>query len=364
MAHDPVIVLKDIVKNYGPVPAVRGIDLAVEHGEFLALIGPSGCGKTSTLRMIAGLETPSAGDVFIDGKRVNDVKPWRRDTPMVWQNFTLFPHMNVAENIEYGLRMRGVPRAERDARVRKVVETVGLTGMEARSVLQLSGGQKQRVGLARAIVLDPKILLLDEPLGALDAKIGRSMQRELSRLHRELGITFVYVTHNQSEAMAMADRIVIMNDGRIEQIGTPHEVYRKPQSRFVAEFVGANNVISGEIASLAGNRASIASAAGRFEVEVPADRIVRVGEPAIFIVGADKIAIVDGTVPHPNRVSGRVVAAEFSGAVAQLFVETDQGAEFRVQKASSQVDETATTIGAQLELSWSSADTYLLPGER
>jgi spermidine/putrescine transport system ATP-binding protein len=364
MAQDPVIVLSGIAKSYGPVPAVRGIDLTVQHGEFLALIGPSGCGKTSTLRMIAGLETPSAGDIFIDGKRVNDVKPWRRDTPLVWQNFTLFPHMNVAENIEYGLRMRGVPRAERDARIRKVVETVGLGGMETRSVLQLSGGQKQRVGLARAIVLDPKILLLDEPLGALDAKIGRSMQRELSRLHRELGITFVYVTHNQSEAMAMADRIVIMNDGRIEQIGTPHEVYRKPQSRFVAEFVGANNVVTGEIASFTGNRASIATAAGRFEVELPADRSVRVGDQAIFIVGADKIAIAEGNSSNPNQVSGRVVAAEFSGAVAQLFVETEQGTEFRVQKASSQVDETATTIGAQLNLSWSSADTYLLPGER
>jgi len=358
---ETVIGLSDVRKNYGGVDAVRGINLEIRDGEFLAIIGPSGCGKTTTLRMIAGLETPSSGDIFINGRRVNDVKPWHRDTPLVWQNFTLFPHMNVAQNVEYGLRMRGVPRAKRDELVKRVVRTVGLEGMETRSVLQLSGGQKQRVGLARAIVLDPKILLLDEPLGALDAKIARSMQRELRRLHRELGITFVYVTHNQSEALAMADRVVIMNDGRIQQVGTPQEVYRTPQSRFVAEFVGANNVLSGTVASVDGGSATVDTAAGNFQVDVPAGRTIAVGEAATFVVSADKIAIEGGAPAGRNSVDGRVVAAEFTGSVALLFVETAQGAELRVQKQSGRDEEVETAIGSTLRLSWSGRDAYLLP---
>lgn len=363
MKQTAAITLSNVCKNYGPVEAVRGINLDIRDGEFLVVIGPSGCGKTTTLRMIAGLETPTSGDISIEGKRVNDVKPWHRDTPLVWQNFTLFPHLNVAQNIEYGLRMRGVPRIRRQELVSRVVRTVGLEGMEGRSVLQLSGGQKQRVGLARAIVLDPKILLLDEPLGALDAKIARSMQRELKRLHRELGITFIYVTHNQSEALAMADRVVIMNDGQIQQVGTPHEVYRTPQNRFVAEFVGANNVLSGVVSAFTNGRVTVATPEGDFEVEVPADRRLELGAHVTFVIGADKIAIGSGPAEGRNVVEGRVVAVEFTGSVALLFIELAQGFEFRAQKPSSLIEETETAIGSNLRLSWTERDAYLLPGQ-
>ena len=361
MAQTPAIALTNVSKSYGPIEAVRGIDLEIRNGEFLVVIGPSGCGKTTTLRMIAGLETPTSGDISIEGKRVNEVKPWHRDTPLVWQNFTLFPHMNVAQNIEYGLRMRGVPRPRRQQLVKRVVSTVGLQGMESRSVLQLSGGQKQRVGLARAIVLDPKILLLDEPLGALDAKIARSMQRELKRLHRELGITFVYVTHNQSEALAMADRVVIMNEGRIQQVGTPHEVYRTPQRRFVAEFVGANNVFAGAVIAITGGRATVATPEGDFEVEAPANRTLEIGDPVTFVIGADKVAIGGVSEVRANAVRGRVVAAEFTGSAALLFVELEQGFEFQVQRPIARGEEMETAIGSSLKLSWSGRDVFLLP---
>lgn len=361
MAETPAITLTNVSKSYGPIEAVRGIDLEIRDGEFIAVIGPSGCGKTTTLRMIAGLETPTCGDIYIDGKRVNDVKPWHRDTPLVWQNFTLFPHMNVAQNIEYGLRMRGVSRSTRQELVKRVVSTVGLQGMESRSVLQLSGGQKQRVGLARAIVLGPKILLLDEPLGALDAKIARSMQRELKRLHRELGITFVYVTHNQSEALVMADRVVILNEGRIQQVGTPHEVYRTPRNRFVAEFVGANNVFAGAVIAVTDGHATVATPEGDFEVEAPADRVLAIGDPIIFVIGADKVAIGAASEVGANTVQGKVVAAEFTGAAALLFVELEQGFEFQVQRPIARGEEVATAIGSSLRLSWSGRDAFLLP---
>ncbi|MEE8245293.1 MAG: ABC transporter ATP-binding protein [Pseudomonadales bacterium] len=362
MVQTAAITLTSVTKRFGLVEAVRGIDLEIREAEFLVMIGPSGCGKTTTLRMIAGLETPTSGDIFFYDKRVNEVKPWHRDTPLVWQNFTLFPHMNVAQNIEYGLRMRGVAQSQRRDLVRRVVSTIGLEGLENRSVMQLSGGEKQRVGLARAIVLDPKILLLDEPLGALDAKIARSMQRELRRLHRELGITFVYVTHNQSEAMAMADRVVVMNDGRIQQVGTPQEVYRTPRNRFIAEFVGANNVFSGAVHAIADGCITVVTPQGCFAVATPADHALGIGDNVTFVIGADKMKIGGDSQRAGNTVEGRVVAAEFTGSVATVFVELEQGFEFQVQKLSSQFDQTETAIGSTLRISWTGDDAYLLTG--
>jgi ABC-type Fe3+/spermidine/putrescine transport system ATPase subunit len=235
--------LAGVVKRFEAVTAVDHVSLEVRHGEFLSLIGPSGCGKTTTLRLIAGLDQPDAGQIIIKGRRMEGVPPYDRNIGLVFQSFALFPHLNVIQNVEFGLRMRGTPHKERTEKALRALATVGMEKLAHRRIDQLSGGQKQRVGLARALVTEPAVVLLDEPLGSLDAKLRIEMQSELKALQRQMGITFIHVSHNQSEALAMADRIAVMNDGRFEQVGTPYEVYNKPQTRFVAEFVGRNNIV-------------------------------------------------------------------------------------------------------------------------
>jgi len=237
------VALTDLEKKFERVNAVDGVSLDIRSGEFLTLLGPSGSGKTTTLMMIAGFETPSAGTITLDGKDLARAKPYQRNIGVVFQNYALFPHMTVAENVQYGLRVRRVPRAERRERARRALEMVRLGGLGERKPTQLSGGQRQRVALARAIVNEPQVLLLDEPLGALDFKLRQEMQIELQHVQREVGITFVYVTHDQEEALAMSDRIAVLSNGRIEQVGTPLEVYERPQTDFVAGFIGISNLI-------------------------------------------------------------------------------------------------------------------------
>ena len=230
-------------------PAVIDFNLEVSKGEFIAFLGPSGCGKTTTLRMIAGFETISSGDIFIRGNRINDVPPERRPTAMIFQNYALFPHMTVRANVRFGLDVKKMPAAQRDAMVERILEKLGLTDVGDLKPERLSGGQKQRIALARALVVEPDILLLDEPLGALDANLRKSIQNELKLLQRHLGVTFVFVTHAQSEALALSDRIVVMNAGRIEQISAPYELYTRPRSQFVAKFIGRNALINGKVIS-------------------------------------------------------------------------------------------------------------------
>ncbi|MFT4038394.1 MAG: ABC transporter ATP-binding protein [Thermomicrobiales bacterium] len=354
----PAISLVDVRKQYGSVEAVRGVSIEIRDGEFLALIGPSGCGKTSTLRMIAGLETPTSGDILFYGRPVTHDKPWQRDTPLVWQGFALFPHLTVARNVEFGLRMHKVPKGERQQRVADALRTVGLEEYANRLPAQLSGGQKQRVGIARALVLNPRVLLLDEPLGALDARIGRAMQAELRRLHQELGITFVYVTHNQSEALAMADRIAIMNAGELQQVGAPREVFRRPQTRFVAEFVGANNLFAGQVRETREQSALIATPEGDFRVPQRRERPLQVGEAATFVVGADRLLPGDS---GDNRVAGRVSGIEYVGAAATLFLTLPTGHELRLQLSESDLERLGIAVGAHLPASWATADAYVLP---
>jgi len=243
----PKVHLEGLRKEYGSVTAVDGIDLTVHEGEFLTLLGPSGCGKTTTLMMMAGFETPTEGRILIDGQDVTHKPAFQRPLNTVFQNYALFPHMTIFDNVAFGLRMRRLPEAEVRRRVYEHLEMVQLRGFERRYPWQLSGGQQQRVALARAIVNSPRVLLLDEPLGALDLKLRREMQGELKKLQRHLGITFIYVTHDQDEALSMSDRIAVMNRGRIEQLGTAAEIYERPRSRFVAEFIGETNLLPARI---------------------------------------------------------------------------------------------------------------------
>lgn len=243
---EPILRLENIHKTFDEA-VLNGICLEIEEGEFITFLGSSGCGKTTTLRIIAGLEQPDSGKVILRGEDVTDYVPNKRDVNTVFQNYALFPHMNVADNVGYGLKLKKCPKDKMKEKIRETLQLVQLEGYEKRKIQELSGGQKQRVAIARAIVNKPHILLLDEPLGALDLQLRRQMQTELKRLQKKLGITFVYITHDQEEAINMSDRIVVMNNGRLEQIGTPDEVYNKPKTEFVAKFMGNANILSGEL---------------------------------------------------------------------------------------------------------------------
>lgn len=237
--------LQNLKKEFDGTPVLRGISLSIKRREFVTLLGPSGCGKTTTLRIIGGFEQPDSGDVFFDGKRLNDVPPYQREINTVFQRYALFPHLNVAENIAFGLHIKKLDRADIKRKTAEMLELVGLRGFENRDVTSLSGGQQQRVAIARALVNEPKVLLLDEPLGALDLKLRKEMQTELMRIQKSLKITFIYVTHDQEEALTMSDRVVVMKDGEIQQIGTPQDIYNEPKNAFVADFIGESNIIDG-----------------------------------------------------------------------------------------------------------------------
>ena len=242
---DSLIELHDLKKEFDGTPVLRGISLDIKSREFVTLLGPSGCGKTTTLRIIGGFEQPDSGDVLFEGRRLNDVPPSRREINTVFQRYALFPHLNVAENIAFGLHIKKMNPAEIKLKTREMLSLVGLSGFEARDVTSLSGGQQQRVAIARALVCEPRVLLLDEPLGALDLKLRKDMQIELKRIQQRTGITFIYVTHDQEEALTMSDRIVVMNHGVIQQVGSPTDIYNEPENAFVADFIGESNIIDG-----------------------------------------------------------------------------------------------------------------------
>ncbi len=307
--------LENIVKRFGDVVAVDHVSLKIKDGEFFSLLGPSGCGKTTTLRIIAGLETPDEGVVKLHGSDVTYVPPHKRGIGMVFQTLALFPHMNVYDNIAFGLRMRNVPEDEIRRKVKEALEIVRLPGMENRYPNQLSGGQRQRVALARALVIEPKVLLLDEPLGALDLKIRQEMMVELKRIHREVGTTFIYVTHDQGEAMIMSDRIAIMKDGRIMQVGSPEEIYLKPVNKFVARFIGeAINIIDG---TAAGDQA-VDTSLGLIKVSSDVESGKKVGvaiRPEHIYIGRD--------LDLDNVLTGKVIFKIFKGSYVEFHVDVD-----------------------------------------
>ena len=360
---EALVVFDDVAKRFGDFAAVRGFDLEIAKGEFLAIMGPSGCGKTTTLRMLAGLERPSEGEVRLNGRRMNEVKASARDTPMVWQNLALFPFLNVVKNVEFGLKMRGFDAATRRARARDWLERLDIADLAERDVAQLSGGQRQRVALARALVTEPRILLLDEPLSALDANLVVRMQGVLSRLQKDLGITFVYVTHSQSEAFAMADRVVIMSDGRIAQIGSPREVYRSPANRFVAEFVGTNNILTGRIAGLSAERVEIETDPGRFLAVRPDGMALHEGQPVTFVVSADLVHLSDAGSVLENRLACTVISEEFVGSMVTLFLETAEGVELKVQTSQHVLERFDLRGSKTMFASWSPEHAHILPGD-
>ncbi|XVQ88913.1 ABC transporter ATP-binding protein [Microbispora siamensis] len=330
---DQAVSLRGLHKSFGPVEAVAGIDLDVADGEFFAMLGPSGSGKTTVLRMIAGFESPTAGTVELGGRDVTRLAPFERDVNTVFQDYALFPHMSVLDNVEYGLRVKKVPRAERRERALAALRSVRLEGFEKRRPAQLSGGQRQRVALARALVNRPRVLLLDEPLGALDLKLREEMQVELKAIQREVGITFLFVTHDQEEALTMSDRIAVFNQGRIEQVGTPAEVYERPATAFVASFVGTSNLISGEAA-----RAVL-------------------GREGTFSVRPEKLRVVLGdeqSGPDEHEAAGVIREVVYAGPATRFVVDLDAGGRLIALQQNLQASSMDVTglRGARVRLVW------------
>ena len=360
---EALVVFDNVTKRFGASVAVERMNLEIHKGEFLAIMGSSGCGKTTTLRMLAGLETPDEGEVRFAGRRMNEVSPWERDTPMVWQTLALFPFLGVRRNVEFGLRMRGMDAPARRAKALEWLERLDIAEFAERDVATLSGGQRQRVALARALVTEPEILLLDEPMSALDANLVVRMQGVLARLQRELGITFVYVTHSQSEAFAMADRVVIMSRGVVEQVGSPQIVYRHPANRFVAEFVGANNLLSGAVAEVGKEHLTVETSLGVFVVPANPERRVARGERCTFVVSADRAVLAGGPSGAQNELALTLISEEFVGSVVTLHLEAGNGEAFRVQKQQRELDSLALDVGARMWARWEVADAYVLPAE-
>ncbi|HEY7206883.1 MAG TPA: ABC transporter ATP-binding protein [Gaiellaceae bacterium] len=333
-AATPAVRLAGVERHYGAVHAVAGVDLEIAPGEFFTLLGPSGSGKTTTLRMIAGFEQPDAGVIELAGADVTRVPPYLRDVNTVFQDYALFPHMTVAENVGYGLRVKGVPRRARQAKVQEVLRLVRLPDVGKRKPVQLSGGQRQRIALARALVNSPSVLLLDEPLGALDLKLRQEMQIELKRIQREVsdvGMTFVYVTHDQEEALTMSDRLAVFNEGRIEQIGTPAEVYEHPQTEFVAGFVGVSNVLERD------------------------DRR--------FTVRPEKVHMLDDD--GRDGETGRIGDVVYVGMFTRYVVELDRGGRLAVVRLNLETSsqEALEAKGRRVRLEWKPEHTFVITKE-
>jgi spermidine/putrescine transport system ATP-binding protein len=359
--------LERVTKTFGEALAVDDLSLDIAEGEFFSMLGPSGCGKTTTLRMIGGFEEPSRGTVFLGGRDVTDQPPYKRDVNTVFQSYALFPHLNVFENVAFGLRRRKVAKGEVTSRVDDALRLVEMTGFETRKPGQMSGGQQQRVALARALVNHPKVLLLDEPLGALDLKLRKQMQLELKRIQQEVGITFIYVTHDQEEAMTMSNRLAVMRAGRAEQIGPPEEVYENPQTQFVAAFLGASNLLEGDLKQQANGTSTVLLAGGDF-VHLPNERApFGVGESVLVGVRPEKITIrSDGGGPTEsgwNSVTGLLRMATYIGVSHQYKVEGPGGHELTVWVQNLGA-EPAPAPGERVRLSWRWEHTFaVLPQE-
>ncbi|MFH9195870.1 ABC transporter ATP-binding protein [Streptomyces anulatus] len=359
--------LAGISKTYGSFTAVQPLDLTVPQGSFFALLGASGCGKTTTLRMIAGLEEATTGTVFLGEKDITDLPPYKRPVNTVFQSYALFPHLDITENVAFGLRRRGIKSVKKQ--VDDMLELVELGDFARRKPHQLSGGQQQRVAVARALINHPQVLLLDEPLGALDLKLRRQMQLELKRIQTEVGITFVHVTHDQEEAMTMADTVAVMNGGRVEQLGAPADLYENPRTTFVANFLGTSNLIEGEIVSTGGD---LVVAAGGGKLTLPRERCsataTTTGGRLLLGIRPEKISLThaddaDSIAAGRNRVTGRIVDSSFIGVSTQYVVESPAGKSLQVYEQN--IDRRAGLLpGAEVVLHWNPAHTFGLDADQ
>jgi spermidine/putrescine transport system ATP-binding protein len=356
----PEIRLTDVTKRFREVVAVDGVSLSVGTGEFLTLLGPSGCGKTTTLRMIGGFDLPTSGTIELRGRDVTREPPDRRPVNMVFQSYALFPHLDVAGNIAFGLKRRGVDGGEIRRRTGAILEKVHLSGYEKRRTHELSGGQQQRVALARALVNEPNVLLLDEPLGALDLKLRKRLQLELKRIQMDVGITFVYVTHDQEEALTMSDRIAVMHGGRIEQVGAPEDLYDRPSTSFVADFIGTTNLLAGQVEALGPDVATVCLDSGDRCVIASGGR--KPGQTVQVSIRPESIAIEarDGGSSRPGTLAAQVEQVAYLGAAVQYQVRTAGGLGLSVLAGKA---DSRFTAGDSVVLAWTPADALVL-GDR
>jgi putative spermidine/putrescine transport system ATP-binding protein len=352
--------LNNVSKVFDTITAVDRISFTLQAGEFLSLLGPSGSGKTTTLQMIAGLTYPNSGEILLAGRPVGPLPPYKRDIGMVFQNYALFPHLTVARNIAFPLEMRRVRRAEIGRRVEAVLKLVDLPGFEARYPQQLSGGQQQRVALARAIVFEPKLLLMDEPLGALDKKLREQMQLEIKHLHKRLGVSIVYVTHDQDEALVMSDRIGVFNQGRLEQIGTVEQLYEQPMTRFVAEFVGETNVIGGEVRDGANGCCTLRTAEGHLRGR--ARQAFAIGSTALISIRPERLRLEAASAAHADGggIQGHICEVIYMGRLRKYVLDTLGGQKLIVARQIAGVEAKSFTIGDAVIATFAPADAVVL----
>lgn len=359
ITQEPILQISGVSKHFGAHQAVKDVSIVVRQGEFLTLLGPSGCGKTTLLRMVAGFETPTSGEIRIAGTRVNETPPYNRAIGMVFQNLALFPHLSVKENVSYGLRARRVPSETIRQEVAKALSLLDLGGFEDRYIQQLSGGQRQRVALARALVIGPDVLLLDEPLSALDLKLRRQLQLELKRIQQRVGTTFIFVTHDQEEALTMSDRIAVMNEGSVEQLGTPQAVYSKPTSSFVAQFVGDSNFLTGQISRKLGDTTEVEIATLNRTVVVSGSTECEVGQRVGLSIRPEHIRISSRTTNTQHSLQGVIQEHAYVGANTRYSISTETQL-FVALVPNTSANDTPFKIQQTVSIDWSDEDAALV----